>query len=90
MAHLHLVRSRPVAASPDHDTVSCLQELLAKAERGEIIGLTYAAVRSSRRFCYGACGEAHRNPVVAAGMTTAMLYGIASQMHGQGGGVQGD
>jgi hypothetical protein len=61
--------------------VKCLRVLLERAERGEILGISYAAMQSDRRFFYSSCGEAHRNPTFAAGMTQAMLHGIMKQVH---------
>jgi hypothetical protein len=65
------------------DTVECLEAMLERARRGEIIGIAYAAMQSNRKFFYNSCGEAHRNPTFAAGMTQAMLHGLMRKVHNE-------
>lgn len=62
-------------------TVECLEVLLERAKRGEIIGIVYAAMQSNRRFFLNSCGEARRNPTFAAGMTSAMHHELMKQIH---------
>lgn len=66
-------------------TVECLEVLLERARRGEIIGIVYAAMQSNRRFFFNSCGEARRNPTFAAGMTSAMQHGLMKQIHNEEG-----
>jgi hypothetical protein len=55
-----------------NDTVTALRQLLAEAERGDIIGVAFAAMCRRRRFFVAAAGEAHRNPTFARGMVAAL------------------
>jgi hypothetical protein len=56
---------------------------LRRAEAGEIIGLTYAAMEEDRRYFYSACGEAHRNPGFAGQMAGALWYGMMKRVFGE-------
>ncbi len=71
-------------ARVSHDTIECLRTLLRQAERGEIIGISYAAMRRNKRFFYSSCGEAHANPVFAASMIGAAWYGLMQEVHKEG------
>lgn len=64
------------------DTVSCLRELLARAERGEVIGVAYAAMHRRRKYTVHACGEADRNPTFARGMVDALSDELAKRVWG--------
>lgn len=55
--------------------IECLRELLEQAEAGRVIGLSYAVMRSDRKFYYRSCGEAHVNPTFATAMASTLLYG---------------
>lgn len=78
VVHLRLVAKTP---SPEQrDTINCLRSLLRKAERGEIIGITYAAMRENRDYFFSSCGEAHRNPGFANQMVSAMWYGTIKRV----------
>jgi hypothetical protein len=68
-------------ASPD--TVSCLRDLLARAERGEVIGVAYAAMHKRRQYTVHACGEASRNPTFARGMVGALSDELTKRMWGE-------
>lgn len=65
------------------DTVEALRQLLEDAERGEIIGVAFAALGKRRRFFVGAAGEAHRNPTFARGMVCALSDQLSLQMRGE-------
>lgn len=65
------------------DTVECLQALLALAERGEVIGVSYVAMHKRRHFTAHSCGEAHRNPVFASGMVGALWFDLQRQARGE-------
>jgi hypothetical protein len=65
------------------DTVECLRLLLAEAERGEVIGVSYVAMHKRRHFSAHSCGEAHRNPVFASGMVGALWFDLQRQARGE-------
>jgi len=50
------------------DTIECLRELLAHAERGDVLGIAYAAMYTGREYVVGATGEARRSTTFARGM----------------------
>jgi len=60
----------PNKISPD--TVRALEELLADARSGRMIGIAYAAMYRSRHYIVNAAGEARRNPTFARGMVAAL------------------
>lgn len=74
--HLRLVT--PVSL----DTVSRLRELLARAERGEVVGIAYAALQRGRKYTVDACGEAARNPTFTRGMVDALSDELKSRVWG--------
>lgn len=61
-----------VAPVPSSDTVEVLEDLLAEARRGEVVGLLFAAMTRRRDYYVGAAGEAHRSPTFARGMVCAL------------------
>ena len=65
------------------DTVSCLRDLLARAERGEVVGIAYAAMQRGRRYTLHVCGEAGRNPTFARGMVDALGDELKSRVWGE-------
>lgn len=71
--------TRPIS----HDTVRCLRTLLADAEAGKIVGVTYAAMSSSREFFFSSCGEAHRNPAWATAMSATLHHGNVRRVFGE-------
>jgi hypothetical protein len=66
-----------------HDTVRCLRKLLAEAEAGKIIGISYAAMAANRDFFYSSCGEAHRNPAWATAMAATLFHGTLKRVFGE-------
>jgi hypothetical protein len=64
------------------DTVDTLRDLLAQAERGEVIGLSFVALGPLRHFITHSCGECGRNPVQAAGMVGHLLLDLQLQARG--------
>lgn len=62
------------------DTVRCLRVLLEKAERGEVIGVAYAAMYRQREYSVHTCGEMHRNPTFCMGAVSALGYQLAQQV----------
>lgn len=55
-----------------HDTVACLQALLEHAQKGDLIGIAYAAMFKRRGYAVDAAGEAHRSPTYSRGMLRAL------------------
>jgi hypothetical protein len=51
-----------------HDTVECLDQLREMAQRGELIGIAFVAMRKGRNFLAHATGETYRNPTFTRGM----------------------
>lgn len=65
----------PFTLIPDSistDTVECLQQLLKRARRGEVIGLAYAAVLKQRSYIVNTAGVAFESPTFARGMVAAL------------------
>lgn len=65
------------------DTVRCLRQLLADAEAGKIVGISYAAMAHNRDFFYNSCGEAHRNPAWATAMAATLFHGTLKRVFGE-------
>lgn len=61
-----------VEGQTSSDTVKCLEEMLARAREGELIGIAFAAMFKFRGFTVNATGEAIRNPTFARGMAAAL------------------
>lgn len=61
------------------DTVRALQQLLAAARRGEVIGIAYVAMYKRREFIANAAGEAKRSPVFTRGMVACLDDALARQ-----------
>lgn len=51
-----------IADGLSHDTIEALEQILAAARRGEVIGIAFGVMLKSRRFYVNTAGEAHRNP----------------------------
>lgn len=62
-----------------HETVEALRYLLQEAERGELIGLAYAAMLKRRACIIDTAGEAYRNPLFALGMVSMLSHDIADR-----------
>lgn len=65
----------PYSLVPDvvsTDTVECLQLLLKRARRGEVIGLAYCAMLKQRVYVVNTAGVAHDSPTFARGMVAAL------------------
>lgn len=54
------------------DTVECLELLLRRARKGEVIGLAYAAMLKKRAYIVNTAGTAHESPTFARGMLRAL------------------
>lgn len=66
-----------------YDTVRCLRKLLADAEAGRIVGISYAVVTPNRDFFYSSCGDAHRNPALAASLAATLMHGTMKRVFGE-------
>jgi hypothetical protein len=54
------------------DTIACLNTLLRRARRGEIIGLAYCAMLKQRLYIVDTAGAAQDSPTFARGMVAAL------------------
>lgn len=52
----------------ESETVKALEQLLAQARAGEIVGLAYTALRENRSYSVGLAGEARCDPTYTKGM----------------------
>jgi hypothetical protein len=66
------------------DTVECLDELLAMARAGEVIGIAYVAMLKRRKYIANTAGEAHRNPTFSRGMIQALDDQLGRRVRGEG------
>jgi hypothetical protein len=65
----------PFTLIPDNlssDTVECLEQLLERAKRGEVIGLAFAAMLRQRNYIVNSAGEVRRNPTFGLGMVRVL------------------
>ena len=62
-----------------HETVEALRYLLGEAERGELIGIAYAAMLKRRSCIVDTAGEDYRNPLFALGMVCMLSADIADR-----------
>lgn len=66
---------RPHTLVRDHvsrDTVEALEQMLAKASSGQIIGIAFVAMLKRRRYLVNVAGEAFRDPTYARGAVCAL------------------
>lgn len=68
--------------SASRDTVQCLRHMLGRAERGEIIGISFAAIETSGEYLLQTCGEAHRDAKTASALASALWYQTMKQVFG--------
>lgn len=54
------------------DTVECIEAVLDKARRGEVIGIAMVTMYRQRQFSVRTCGELHRNPTFCRGAVAAL------------------
>lgn len=66
------------------DTVKCLQLLLTRAKRGEVIGLAYCAMLKQRAYIVNTAGVAHESPTFARGMVAALDDSLSNRIHKRG------
>lgn len=77
-AVLHLVQD-----AVSEDTIACLQTLLRRAIRGEVIGVAYCAMLKQRAYIVDTAGVAQDSPTFARGMVRALDDSIADRIHGR-------
>ena len=68
---------RPFQLIPDAlstDTIECLEQLLAKARKGDLIGLGYVGMLRHRAYIVNSAGEVHRNPTFGLGMVQMLKH----------------
>jgi hypothetical protein len=65
------------------DTVECLELLLRRARKGEVIGLAYAAMLKKRAFIVNTAGTAHESPTFARGMIAALDDELGNRIRGR-------
>lgn len=51
-----------------HDTIECLEALLADARQGQILGLAFGALYIGKRYIVHTVGECHLNRTFTRGM----------------------
>ena len=71
-----------VPDSVSHDTIECLEMLLAQARLGQVIGIAYAAMLRKRAYITNTAGEAHRNPTFSRGMVATLDDQLAAKVRG--------
>lgn len=71
-----------VPDSVSTNTVECLELLLERARRGEVIGIAYAAMLRRKRYIVNTAGEAHQSPTFTRGMVAALDDQLASRVRG--------
>ncbi len=70
--------------SVSNETIEGLRTLLEHTERGEVIGVAYAAMLKQRGYIVNTAGEAHRSPTYSRGMLLALDDKLAARIRGQG------
>jgi hypothetical protein len=76
---------KPFTLIPDKvstDTVECLELLLRRARKGEVIGLAFCAMLKQRVFIVNTAGTAHDSPTFARGMVAALDDELSERMRG--------
>lgn len=70
---------KPYSGAQD-ETAEALEDLLAEAKAGGLIGLAYVAVRHRRSYSVGAAGEARTYPLLTRGMLLSLDDELAELM----------
>jgi hypothetical protein len=68
------------------DTVECLQLLLKRARKGEVIGLAFCAMLKQRAYIVNTAGVAHESPTFARGMVAALDDSLSERIRHRGDG----
>lgn len=71
-----------IADGVSTDTIECLETLLDRARRGEVIGIAFAAMLRRRAYIVNTAGEAHRNPTFTRGMLAALNDRLGIRVQG--------
>lgn len=74
---------RLVQDTISHETVEALEQLLAMAREGRILGFAIVAMCRRREFFAEAAGEAYRNPVFARGMVASLDDHLSDMIDGK-------
>jgi hypothetical protein len=77
----------PFSLVPDTvstDTVECLQVLLKRARKGEVIGIAFCAMLKQRAYIVNTAGVAHESPTFARGMVAALDDSLSNRIHHRG------
>lgn len=75
----------PFVLMPDtlsEETIECLETLLDRARRGQVIGIAFAVMLKRRAYIVNSAGEAHRNPTFARGMVAALDDQLSQRIRG--------
>lgn len=70
-----------ISDAVSNDTIECLQLLLRRARRGEVIGLAYCAMLKQRAYIVNTAGAAHESPTFARGMVAALDDSLSNRIH---------
>lgn len=71
-----------IADTVSTDTVACLQLLLRRARKGEVIGLAFCAMLKQRAYIVNTAGVAHDSPTFARGMVAALDDALSAKIRG--------
>lgn len=66
------------------DTIEALQELLADAKSGKLIGIAFVGMYRSRQYIVNCAGETRRNPTITRGMLAALDDDLAKAVSARG------
>jgi hypothetical protein len=66
-----------------HDTVKDLEDLTAKARRGEVTGLAYAVTTKGKGYNVNATGLLYDSPAFAIGTVVVLLYRLLLRATGK-------
>lgn len=73
---------RLVGTQISDETVQALEQLLAQARRGELVGLAFCGMYRQRRYVVSTAGEARRNPTFALAMTRVLDFKLCKKIVG--------
>lgn len=75
----------PYILIPDNvstDTIECLELLLRRAHKGEVVGLAYCAMLKKRAFIVNTAGRAYESPTFTRGMVAALDDQLSGRIRG--------
>jgi hypothetical protein len=76
-------RFRLVPDDVSRETVACLRELLHDAERGELIGIGFAALYRGKECIVNAAGESYKSPLFMQGPVNMLLNYFVRLAYGE-------